>query len=318
MPRAAVLIAASPTPSFYSQIAALRLALERLEWSRWRHSVHVYIGGERDARALEEWLPHLRDVEITWVSEARFSRNGDWSQSDDVFRFAPRDADVLLAMDADTLPVASLEVLLDCISDTKAIAGVIAHYPFPLPSGGTLREGWRRVASGLVNASLEFNHSHSLVPDDAPPEERLTPFYLNFGVVGFPSSAFDVVAGRYLFLRPRIMDRMIDPDFSGQAALTLAIAETGVRTLALPMRFNFPNDARAEVMYPEELTNAVIFHYLRTTTFDRQVIFTSSEHYSAFMGLTLTGVDAAFQRAVKRIIGHDYPFARSPLGTRQT
>jgi hypothetical protein len=108
---------------------------------------------------------------------------------------------------------------------------------------------------------------------------------------------------------------MANPDFSGQAALTLAIAAAGVPTWALPLRFNFPNDARAEQMYPEELADIAIYHYLRTSVFDRHVIFTNAERYAAFLGLPLTGVNGLFQDAVRRILGPDYPFA---TGLRHT
>lgn len=316
MPKVAILIAASPAPAFYSQVAALALCLRRLTWSRWQPSVHMYLGGERDADAYGRWLPHLRDVEISWVSEARFAREGDWAQSDDAFRFAPRDADVLLAMDADTLPVASLEDLLDRVLESEAIAGVIAHYPTVLSpdtpySHQSLRDAWTRLAEGIVETPLDFTHSHTLMGPDAPPEQRLTPFYLNFGVVAFPKSTFDEVAGRYLTIRPAIMERMPAGDFSGQAALTLAIAAAGARTLSLPMRFNFPNDPRAAEMYPEELARAVVFHYLRTTSYDRHQIFAAADQYRAFLDLRLVGVDRTFQQAVRSMVGADYPFVPS-------
>src|SRR5262245_26130761 len=132
MRRVAILVAASPTTAFYSQVAALRLAVLRLRWSRWEPSLHVYVGGPHDPAALEEWRPHLDGVQIQWSSAARFALHGDWAQSDDVFGSAPQGADVLLAMDADTLPVAGLETVLEHVRETGAIAGVIAHYP-PFP-----------------------------------------------------------------------------------------------------------------------------------------------------------------------------------------
>jgi hypothetical protein len=313
--KVAFLIAASPTRSFYSQVAVLSVALRKLAWSRWRPSVHLYVGGRQDMDAYAEWQSHLRDVEISWVSDTRFSRDGDWAQSDDVFRFAPRDADVLVAMDADTLPVIALEDLLDCVHESGSIAGVIAHYPFPMLPDTSLRENWDKIARGLIDVRLDFGFSHTLVPPEAPPEQRQTPYYLNFGVVLFSRTSFDEVASHYLARRPALMMRMADPDFSGQAALTLAVAAAGVPTWALPMRYNFPNDARAEEMYPEELADVAIYHYLRTNMFDRHEIFTSAERYTAFLDLPLTGVNDLFREAVRRILGPDYPFVP---GFRQT
>ena len=313
MRRVAVLVAASPAAAFYSQIAALRLALLRLRWSRWQPSVHVYVGGPHDPTTLEAWRPHLDGVQIHWTSAARFALDGDWAQSDDVFISAPADADVLLAMDADTLPVDVLEPVLEQVSETGAIAGVIAHYPpFPQAPDATrpasIRDAWRQLSQGLLDAPLDFSHSHTLMGAEVETEQRAAPFYLNFGVVFFPQDAFRRVAPLYLATRPQLMERMLCTDFSGQAALTLAIAAERANTWALPMRYNFPNDPIAEQMYPEELEHAVVFHYLRTTTFDRHQIFATAKQYEKFLTLPLEGVNLRFQDAVRKIIGERYPF----------
>jgi hypothetical protein len=62
-------------------------------------------------------------------------------------------------------------------------------------------------------------------------------------------------------------------------------------------------------MYPTELENATVFHYLRTDAFDRHQIFVSAEHYEQFLGLSLNGVNQRFQEAVRAIVGERYPFA---------
>src|SRR5258706_1687270 len=98
MPRVAILVAASPTRAFFSQLAVLSLAIRKLRWSRWQPRLHVYLGGDHDLDAFGQWLPHLAEVHVSWASDARFAREGDWAQSDDVFRCAPRDADVLVTM----------------------------------------------------------------------------------------------------------------------------------------------------------------------------------------------------------------------------
>jgi len=305
MPNVAILIAASPTPAFFSQVAALSLALSKLQWSRWQYSVHMCIGGPSGEDAQAQWRPHLRNVHITHSAESRFAQDGDWAQSDDVFRFAPPHAAVLLAMYADTLPVSRLEGVLDQVVDGGTIAGVIAHAPFPRPDGTTVSQAWATAAHGLIDVPLDFVWSHTLFERD---EDRATPFYLNFGVVFFPRCTFDDVAARYLSLRPRVISRMRSADYSGQVALTLAITGARARTCALPMRYNFPNDPVAAELYPEELANVVIFHYLRTGGFDRHTIFTSAENYRDFLARPLTGVDRMFQQSVRALLGTTYPF----------
>ena len=288
----------------------LALALRKQRWRRWRPSVHVYLGGRRDRSADALWLPRLDAVELHWTADSDFAQDGDWAQSDDVFRRPPEDADVLIAMDADTLPVADLEDVLDDVLEAGSVAGVIAHYPTVLNSpGDSLRETWTRLAEGLTQAQLNFAFAHTLMAADAPGHHRLTPFYLNFGVVFFPRKAFQPVAERYLAIRPGVMRRMRDPDFSGQVALTLAIADAGVSVRALPLRYNFPNDPIAEQMYPNELASVVVYHYLRTAAFNRHEIFVDATRYARFIDAALSGVDRCFRDAVREIAGPTYPFS---------
>jgi len=103
--------------------------------------------------------------------------------------------------------------------------------------------------------------------------------------------------------------RMRDLDFSGQVALTLAIADAGVSTWALPMRYNFPNDPIAAQMYPDELASVVVYHYLRTAAFNRHEIFVDATRYAQFLDAPLSGVDRCFRDAAKAIAGPTYPFS---------
>jgi len=306
--RVAILIAASPTPAFYSQIAVLMLALRKLAWSDWTPSVHVFLGGPSDPDVDAAWRPHLAAAAFHCVSQQHFAADGDWAQSDDLLRCAPRDADVIVTLDADTIPVAPLTDVLDLILQTEAVGGVIAHYPFPFFPGCSVPDSWQRVAHGITDAPLDLAFSHTLMPPETPADLRLTPFYVNGGVVFFPRARFDDLLMQYLAIRPRLISRMPNTDFTGQAALALAIAVCGVATTALPMRYNFPNDAIAEQLYPDELAQVRIFHYLRTDTFDRQRIFVSAAEYGRFLSLPLSGSNLLFQRYVRSLIGVDYPF----------
>jgi len=208
------------------------------------------------------------------------------------------------------LPVSDLEDVLDAVAEAGSVAGVIAHYPTVLNFAfDSQRETWARLAEGLTHAQLNFAFAHTLMASDAPDQHRLTPFYLNFGVVFFPRTAFQSVADRYLAIRPRLVGRMRDSDFSGQVALTLAIADAGVSTWALPMRYNFPNDPIAEQMYPDELASVVVYHYLRTVAFNRHEIFVDATRYAQFLDAPLSGVDRCFRDAAKAIAGPTYPFS---------
>ncbi len=322
MKKVAILIPASPNPAFFSQIAASALALSRLNWRCWEPTIYAFLGGEPDLDALETWRPYLRDTMMTFVPASLSNAHPfHYAQIDSLFRCAPIDADVLIRMDADTLVVRNFEDLLDYVAETKAVAGVTAHFPFPTWPGVTPRQSWVGLAYLLTGGSIGFDHAYSLPPSDASPDEWSTPFYMNDGVVLFAGSVFADVVAHYLRLRPNIMDRLPDPYFSGQIALALAIAQSGVHSCALPMRYNFPNDELAEARYPEELDDVCIFHYLRTHAFDRHKIFASISAYQEFLDLPLTGPNRVFQSCVATLIGTEYPFTvpnGAPVATPKT
>jgi len=166
----------------------------------------------------------------------------------------------------------------------------------------------------LINEPLNFRQAYSLTGADVPEENRLAPFYVNDGAVFIPKALFSDFAKRFLNLRPKLMDRLVAPYYSGQIALSLAVAEMHAPTCALPMRYNFPNDEVAAERFPEELESVKIFHYLRTDQFDRQLIFTDGSHYQSFLNAPLTGVNKVFQENVRRIIGPEFPFSAPSQG----
>jgi hypothetical protein len=305
VPSLAVLIAGSPSPAFFSQVAAIATAFRTLNWSRWEPRICLFLAGKTDLCDYERWLPHLEDVDISFASSSRFRAMGDWAQSDDVFISAPRDAEVILAMDADVLPITALEDIAETIAGGDLVAGTIAHAPFP--GSSSPRDDWDAVADGFLARPLAFDYRYSLVryPDS---RDAASPFYVNFGAVFFSHLAFERLAPQILAIRSTVAERMLDPDFSAQVALTIAIAMTRVRTLALPMRYNFPNDPLADELYSEELRFAKAIHYLRTEQFDRHRIFVSDEEYARFLDLPLAGSNRIFQDAVRRMLGPSYPF----------
>src|SRR5262245_38347587 len=147
MRKVSILIPASPVRAFFSQVAAFQVALRRIIWRQWEPSLMVCMGGELDADALRDWRPYLRDVSTLFVPDS-FSENDPffYAQIDGLFRWAPNDVDVLVRMDADTLPVGGFEDVLDHVVETASIAGVMAHFAFPTADGMTSREAWLRAA----------------------------------------------------------------------------------------------------------------------------------------------------------------------------
>jgi hypothetical protein len=245
-------------------------------------------------------------VHVHDVPEEIFQREGNWAQADAAMASAPDDAEVLVSMDADTLPVAGFEDVLDRVADEDLIAGVMAHYP---PGTATApRADWAQAAE-VVNRPLSFSHTYSLAEPDAPDEHRVAPFYVNGGVVFYARECFDVLTPLYLEIRAKLSTRVTHEAFTGQVALTLAATEAGLNTWELPMRYNFPNDSIAARLHPFEAQNVVIYHYLRTDQFDRHRIFASSDAFDRFLTMELEGPGLGFQNAVKRIFSARYPFA---------
>jgi len=319
MRNVAILIPASPTAAFFSQIAAFSRALQSLKWAQWRPSIHITMGGDLDREALHQWLPHLDNVALTFLPATQCRAEGIWAQYDGVFRNTPVEADVVLRMDADILPVGDFEEVLDRVADTGCVAGVIEHFPFLTPTGSARMEHWQALARDLIGASLEFPFRYTLLPDPEWP----APFYINFGAVFCAGTVYRELSSLYLRLRRQLNDRLADPYFAGQVAFALAVAELGATGWALPMRYNFPNDERAVLLQAGELERVAIFHYLRTHKYDRHRIFTSAPEYRSFLDAPLTGADRSFQQKVETLLGREYPFgavrvkpatARRPAG----
>ncbi len=74
------------------------------------------------------------------------------------------------------------------------------------------------------------------------------------------------------------------------------------------MRYNFPNDPVADAMYPDELSSALVIHFLRTDRFDRHRIFASASAFRDFLDLPLGGSNRILQQRVAKITAGNYPF----------
>lgn len=317
MPKVCFLIPASPTPGFLSQIAAFDLALRRLTWQRWQPSILACFGeevGEEHRKDFARWRDAMPNVAAVFCPPSA-ENTYYYDQIDGLLRWAPRDADVLVRADADTLPVGCLEGVLDFVADNSAIAGTIAHYRFPSAEGVSNRDAWLAVSEGFASAPLRFDYSYSLADPRLSADERATPFYLNDGFVFVARNYFERFAPLFLDIRPRLMNRLQVPYFAGQIALALAVATIPLPAFAAPLRYNFPNDAVAAARYPEELENAAVFHYLRTDEFDRQKIFLSTDEYARFLAAPLNRPNAGFRDGVVKLFGTDYPFAAVETGS---
>lgn len=306
--RVEFLVAGSPTHAFLSQIAALKLSILARRWDRWQPEIRCFLGGPVDWNAMQRWAPHLDGVDIELLAMSRFAEEGLFAQIERRMDAASRNVGIHVLLDADTWIVGDLEDLLRNLGDLPCVAGCIAHYGFPTESGHARVDDWNTLASEVVGRSLRFDHEYALIEGDAPESERKTPFYVNAGAVFITERALTKIYRAYLPIRKILGRRLANPYFSGQVALALSVAATNTSSIALPMRFNFPNDERAASLFPDEVADVRIVHYLRTDHFDRHAIFSGEANYLAFLDLDLTGIDRLFQQSVRRTLGEAYPF----------
>ena len=211
--------------------------------------------------------------------------------------------------------------LLDQATHSPTISAVIAHFPFPISRdtrdskcGVSLcpsmpqHEAWDRIGTGILGRPPKRPYRYTLLQDAG---DTNCPFYINYGFLAGPPRLLQELHERLERLQPRVAE-LLENDFYGQVAIALAVEEGGLPERSLPMRFNFPNDREADRLYPLELENVVLMHYLRNAVFDRHRIFATPEGFQEFLRIELTGSDAVFRDHVLRITGGSYPFECSP------
>src|ERR1051326_8763143 len=299
------LIPASPTDAFFSQIALFRLALDALGEIYRKARVVAVLGCEAITAIPSRWDPYLERVEVVWADPGDFKRRGYRAQGDLRFeRFRP-DADLVVLCDADTVFMRPWLGLAETLAREPRLAGGIAHYHFPwtdLTAGAV--EDWKGLARSLLGHDIPLDYRYSLQdPDRADP----CPFYINYGFFAGTPALFAKFFPVYRDVLPEVK-RALQNHFDGQVALALAIAQLELPAVALPLRYNFPNDPQAYALYPEEREQMVMLHYLRTLHFDRHIIFAGEEPFRKFLSLDLEGSNRDFQAFVRELTRGRYPF----------
>ena len=302
------LIPGSPNDAFFSQVAMFRLALDSLGGIYESSRLVLCLGGNDRTPVPQKWTPHLERVELRCTPDEHLQRGENCGS----FRYELLDdgADLSILCDADTLLLRPFDPgVLEGFVHHPAVRGVISHYPPPLMdnSGHDYSAHgqywfWNFIADRTAGKSMDFDHRYTLMEESVP-----CPFYVNYGFVISTPGLLHRLRDESDLLLPKIR-ALFDNYFADQIGLAVACAAAGVATEALPMRYNFPNDALADAMYPAELSSALVIHYLRTERFDRHRIFTSPSAFREFLELPLVGSDRVFQRRVHEITGGIYPF----------
>jgi hypothetical protein len=303
------LLCGSPNDAFWSQLAMFRLSLDSLGPEFRAARVVLVLGDLERVPVPRRWRPWLRRVDIEWTPIESFLEWGDGE--DYLFTLLDPTADLSFICDADTLLVRPIPAdMLDRMIRDPAIHGVIAHVPVPKKDdrGVDLRHldneaFWSELAKRVLGRAIDLPHHYTLNA-----ELGRCPFYINYGFVAAPPALLQQLHEQMASVVPKIRD-WVDNRFYSQLGIALAVEQGGIPTRALPMRYNFPNDARFDAAYPEEMEHALLIHYLRLDQFNRHRIFADNEEFDRFGELDLEGSNRVFQDYVWKLTGGHYPFA---------
>jgi hypothetical protein len=95
--------------------------------------------------------------------------------------------------------------------------------------------------------------------------------------------------------------------YSAQIALALAIEKNRTPWRELPMRYNWPNDTAADALYPGEVSQIRVVHYLRRGQFQRERIFCEQESFPQFMQARLSDFGSQLlQERVRKLTGASF------------
>lgn len=299
------LLCGSPTEAFFSQMAFFRFCLDALGGDAARARLVCTFGDHETETIPARWQPHFARLEVHWAHAPGAPNPAHAAQHLRRFDLLDPGADLSVICDADVAPLAPITPLAARLVDAQALAGVVAHYHFPWdgrPKDPAI--DWPEIARAVLGRDIPRTYRYTLTPPDTPPE---APFYINFGMFAGPPAQLAAFARRDAELRPRVAERLGEW-WAPQVSLALSVADLGLAHVALPMRYNYPNDPAADRLYPREMRRIVFLHYLRTKAFDRATFLADPEAFARFLEAPMEGSNAVFQRAVAERTGGRYPF----------
>ena len=300
------LISASPSRGMLSQIALFKLCLLSLGGFYSRARLVAVLGDHEKEVLPSTWRHWFDDIEVEWAHRPGAENPHYRAQHDVRFEVMRRDADIVFLCDADTVPMRPFDGLMEDLMARPALAGVIAHYHFPINGQkGDPKRDWSMLASRIIGSGIDTPNRYTL---HSPECTDRAPFYINYGLFAGPPDLLSEFYRRDRQLRDLVADVIGGHWWAPQVSLALTCAELQLPTLALPVRYNFPNDPKAESLYPEDLIQIVFLHYLRLQFFDRQKVFADPYAFGEFLDLNLAGSNRTFQDFVLRLTGGRYPF----------
>lgn len=299
------LLCGSPTDAFFSQMAFFRLCLDRLGGAEAAARLVCVFGDHQREEIPARWQPYFERIEVHWAHTPGAANPFHVRQHNMRFDLLDSSADLSVLCDADVAVLAPVIPLAQSLSADPAVAGVIAHFHFPWKGREKRADrDWPEIARATMGRDIDRPYCYTLLPKGSPPE---APFYINLGVFAAPPALLAQFHARDMQIRPKVAT-LLDDWWAPQVSLSLTCADLDLPVQALPMRYNYPNDTKADELYPNEMEQIVFLHYLRGEHFRRDQIFAQEEAFSAFLHSSLEGSNAVFQRLVSDLCGGRYPF----------
>ena len=299
----------SPTQTFLNMAHYLTRSL-RVRAGRYRDApIILTVGaGKRDPDLARNhpWMG-VNDVAIRWIDEELFAREGWYATACERFRYAFT-ADVVLALDADTLIAGPLDQLVDEAHRTGALCGVVAHVP-PF----SRLEQWQQLyhSLGLGELTTPFQHTGwgYAFQDESL---RYCPPYFNLGVLGAPAAVMRSI-GSDIYDLMAAVDGVHRTSYRIQIAVSLAVTRLGLRVRPLPFRWNFANDPLLEALHADELADVRVIHLLRKHQIFKDELYASIDNVEAMLARTdLRVINALAQR----LLGEIHPRVKAEDASR--
>jgi hypothetical protein len=290
----------SPRPYFFKQVEFLLRSMVDCGGLTANVRFVVSVGDDIDPYDIAATQPWSRDrVQWRWVDRAAFRRESYGATGMDRFQ-VESDADIVLLADADILFVSGVDDLLQALALTPAVAGVMAHVP---PFYARPDMSWPKMLTELGMSAPKDMYQHTgWGRMSTNPAHRFGPAYFNYGAVFVPGKMMPRLADSLLAQARKAVSAGVG-EYRGQLALTLALYELDLPRIVLEPRFNFPNDKNFEQLYPADLRDVRIIHYLRLGVVDRQGIWETPQALDHFLARTdLDGTNEILRRRIKHLV----------------
>lgn len=295
-----------PAPSFYSNVRLAALSLGALGAPYGMAPLTAFFGGDADEKQVRADNPWSHAFpQLAWRAAPPMRMHPGFVSG--LARYSrPAEAEVVVLMDADACLLRPIGDLLEMLRAAPGpmVAALPAHASPFTPEPDANDAAWRDLLRAFGLAHMQMERHYYWHPagyrGSCPP-------YFNYGFVAFNRAAFEAVRPLIEPLTERMLARYEGTStafYSAQLALTLALLQQSVETVALDHAFNCPNSDEMDAFAPLAVDRIRVLHYLRTTEFDRHRFLCDPAAFEAFR----TAVFAApatreFQRHVLSLEG---------------